>query len=50
MRNKNKCHTFAFDEKTDELIKKLAKELDMKKVTVIERALEIFADKKGVSK
>lgn len=50
MKTKIKCYSFAFDEKTDGYLRKIAKELDMKMATIVARGIEMFGEKKGVEK
>jgi hypothetical protein len=48
MITKTKRYGFIFSEETDGLIKKLAKETGMKYSTLVEKALQLLAEKKGV--
>ena len=46
--NKTKRYNFAFDERINDLLRKIEKETHMKLTTIIERAIENYAEKKGV--
>lgn len=41
-------YNFAFDERINNLLRKIEEKTDMKLTTIIERAIEDFAEKKGV--
>lgn len=46
---KTNRHNFAFSDKTDALLRKITQETDIPMTTIIERGIELFAEKKGVS-
>ncbi len=50
MKTKTEKHGFAFSKEIADLLTKLAKELDMNKTLIVQRGIELFAEKKGIDK
>ena len=50
MRNKTKKVAFTLFPETVELLDKISRDCDMTKVLVIQRGIELLAEKKGVEK
>jgi hypothetical protein len=50
MKKKNKVyrHCFAFDEKTDTLLRSLSSSTDIQMTLIVQRGIEMFAEKKGI--
>ncbi len=51
MKKKNKTyrHSFAFDEKTDSLLRKLSATTDTQMTLIVQRGIEMFAKDKDIS-
>jgi hypothetical protein len=47
-KKKTNRHNFAFDDRIDSLLRKIAKETDIQMTVIIERGIEMFAEKKGI--
>jgi len=45
---KTNRHNFAFTDKTDALLRKINQETDIPMTIIIERGIELFAEKKGI--
>lgn len=48
MKTKVKRYNFAFDQKTDDLLRKIKELTDIGLTTIVQRAIEDYAVKKGV--
>ncbi len=48
MRTKTEKYHFTLDKETSELFKRIVAATDMSQILVIQRAIEAFAEKKGV--
>jgi hypothetical protein len=50
MKKKNKTyrHCFALDEKTDTLLRSLSASTDIQMTMIVQRGIELFAEKKGI--
>ena len=48
MKTKTEKYHFAFDKATSELFKRIVKETDLSQIMIITRAIQDFAEKKGV--
>jgi len=48
-KKKTKRYNFAFDERIDFLLRKISQETDIQLTVIVERGIELFAEKKGVS-
>jgi hypothetical protein len=48
-KKKFKRYNFAFDERIDALLRKISEETDIQLTIIVERGIELFAEKKGVS-
>ena len=50
MKKKNKTyrHSFVFDEQTDSLLKSLSRTTDTQMTLIVQRGIEMFAEKKGI--
>ena len=49
IKTKTKRYNFAFDEKTDSLLRKISKETDIQLTLIVQRGIELFAEKKGIT-
>ena len=47
MKNKTYRHCFAFDKKTDTLLRTLSETTDTQMTLIVQRGIEMFAEKKG---
>ncbi len=48
MKNKTKRFSFAFDEETDNLIRKIAEKTGLKFITIVKQGVELLAERKGI--
>lgn len=48
MKNKTKRFSFAFDEETDSLIRKIAEKTGLKFITVVKQGVELLAKKENI--
>lgn len=49
MSKKTKRHNFIFSEKIDSLLRKVSAETDIPMTIIVERGIQLFADKKGIN-
>ena len=48
MKKKTKRHTFAFSDEIDALLRRISKETDINQSIIVERGIQLFAEKKGI--
>lgn len=46
---KTKRYNFAFDERIDSLLRKISLETDIQMTIIVERGIELYAEKKGIT-
>ena len=47
-KNKTKRYNFAFDDRIDSLLRRISQETDIQMTIIVERGIELFAEKKGI--